>query len=96
MDENGPFISVQLVVCGLLMQAWPSWISSQYIKEQGRFLEGLWQGHGPGKFFGRSANFSVFRSKFFIYTMFGPGLPGLFLVPVSFGPCSFNRQDPPL
>ncbi|MFS7943133.1 hypothetical protein Hanom_Chr06g00496741 [Helianthus anomalus] len=28
--------------------------------------------------------------------MFGPGLPGLFLVPVSFGPGKFNGQDPPL
>ncbi|KAJ0523251.1 hypothetical protein HanIR_Chr10g0491691 [Helianthus annuus] len=28
--------------------------------------------------------------------MFGPGLPGLFLVPVSFGPGTFNEQDPPL
>ncbi|MFS8019872.1 putative calcium/proton exchanger CAX, sodium/calcium exchanger membrane region [Helianthus anomalus] len=28
--------------------------------------------------------------------MFGPGLPGLFLVPVSFGPGRFNGQDPPL
>ncbi|MFS7936874.1 hypothetical protein Hanom_Chr05g00420911 [Helianthus anomalus] len=46
----------------------------------------LWQGHGPGKFFGRSANFPHFDRIFFINTMFGPGLPGLFLVPVSFGP----------
>ncbi|MFS7908598.1 hypothetical protein Hanom_Chr01g00085031 [Helianthus anomalus] len=28
--------------------------------------------------------------------MFGPGLPELFLVPVSFGPGTFNGQDPPL
>ncbi|MFS8004562.1 hypothetical protein Hanom_Chr13g01227321 [Helianthus anomalus] len=28
--------------------------------------------------------------------MFGPGLPGLFLVHVSFGPGTFNGQDPPL
>ncbi|MFS7984496.1 hypothetical protein Hanom_Chr11g00987111 [Helianthus anomalus] len=28
--------------------------------------------------------------------MSGPGLPGLFLVPVSFGPGTFNGQDPPL
>ncbi|KAJ0793811.1 putative Rab-GTPase-TBC domain-containing protein [Helianthus annuus] len=28
--------------------------------------------------------------------MFGPGLSGLFLVSVSFGPGTFNGQDPPL
>ncbi|MFS7958948.1 hypothetical protein Hanom_Chr08g00684891 [Helianthus anomalus] len=28
--------------------------------------------------------------------MFGMGLSGLFLVPVSFGPGMFNGQDPPL
>ncbi|KAJ0716313.1 hypothetical protein HanPI659440_Chr13g0511241 [Helianthus annuus] len=31
--------------------------------EQGRFLEG----HGPGKIFGRSANFSHFDRNFYIY-----------------------------
>ncbi|KAM0012188.1 hypothetical protein Hdeb2414_s0055g00756441 [Helianthus debilis subsp. tardiflorus] len=33
-----------------------------------RFLEGLWQGHGPGKFFGRSANFLHFDQNF-LYTL---------------------------
>ncbi|MFS7969227.1 hypothetical protein Hanom_Chr09g00806651 [Helianthus anomalus] len=31
---------------------------------QGRFLIGLWQGHGLGRFFGRDANFFAFRSNF--------------------------------
>ncbi|MFS7957427.1 hypothetical protein Hanom_Chr07g00666261 [Helianthus anomalus] len=32
--------------------------------KQGRFLEGLWQGHSPGKFFSRSANFPHFDRNF--------------------------------
>ncbi|MFS7985409.1 hypothetical protein Hanom_Chr11g00998031 [Helianthus anomalus] len=31
---------------------------------QGRFLEGPWQGHDPGKFFRRSANFPHFDRNF--------------------------------
>ncbi|MFS7902543.1 hypothetical protein Hanom_Chr01g00012511 [Helianthus anomalus] len=58
----------------------------------GRILEELWQGHGPGKFFGRSANFRISIEIFYIYYVW----PGLFLVSVSFGPGTFNGQDPPL
>ncbi|MFS7945082.1 hypothetical protein Hanom_Chr06g00519801 [Helianthus anomalus] len=63
--------------------------------EQGRFLEGPWQGHGPGKFFCRSANFPHFDRIFYIYYVW-PELARVFLVPVSFGPGTFNGQDPPL
>ncbi|MFS7929654.1 hypothetical protein Hanom_Chr04g00335101 [Helianthus anomalus] len=52
---------------------------------QGRFLIELWQGHGPGKFLGRSANFSHFDRNF-LYI----------LVSVSFGPGTFNEEDPSL
>ncbi|MFS8008831.1 hypothetical protein Hanom_Chr14g01277541 [Helianthus anomalus] len=59
--------------------------------KQGRFLEG----HGPGKIFGRSANFSHFNRNFYIYYVW-PGLTRTFLVPVSFGSGTFIGQDPPL
>ncbi|MFS7940859.1 hypothetical protein Hanom_Chr05g00469251 [Helianthus anomalus] len=50
-----------------------------------------WQGHGPGKFFGRSANFPHF-DRIFLYIYY----VWLFLVPLSFDPGTFNGQDPPL
>ncbi|MFS7889001.1 hypothetical protein Hanom_Chr00s000003g01601621 [Helianthus anomalus] len=50
------------------------------------------QGHGPGKFFGRNANFPHFDRNFYIYYI----RPGHFLVSVSFGPRTFNGQDPPV
>ncbi|MFS7941099.1 hypothetical protein Hanom_Chr05g00472151 [Helianthus anomalus] len=62
---------------------------------QGRFLEGPWQGHGPGKFFGRSANFPHFNRKFLYILCLARACPG-FLVHVSFSPGTFNGQDPPL
>ncbi|MFS7990890.1 hypothetical protein Hanom_Chr11g01064271 [Helianthus anomalus] len=55
---------------------------------QGRFLEGHWQGHGLGKFFGRSANFPHFDRNFlyilfFARAFFSARVPG-----------TFNGQDP--
>ncbi|MFS7985145.1 hypothetical protein Hanom_Chr11g00995071 [Helianthus anomalus] len=45
---------------------------------QGRFLEGLWQGHGPGKFYGRSANFSHFDRNFLYILVLARACLGLF------------------
>ncbi|MFS7956048.1 hypothetical protein Hanom_Chr07g00649961 [Helianthus anomalus] len=63
---------------------------------QGRFLEGLWQGHDPDNFFGRSSNFPHFDRNFLYILCLARACPGFFLVPVSFGPGRFNGQDPPL
>ncbi|MFS7980938.1 hypothetical protein Hanom_Chr10g00945031 [Helianthus anomalus] len=59
------------------------------------YLIVLWQGHGPGKFFSRSANFPHSIEIFYIYFVW-PGLAQVFLVSVSFGPGTFNGQNPPL
>ncbi|MFS8011758.1 hypothetical protein Hanom_Chr14g01312861 [Helianthus anomalus] len=65
----------------------------------GRILVEPWQGHGPGKFFVRSANFPHFDRNF-VYILCSAlasfSAVVLILVSVSFGPGRFNRQDPPL
>ncbi|MFS7971367.1 hypothetical protein Hanom_Chr09g00831891 [Helianthus anomalus] len=72
--------------------------ASQYLGVElgGRFLIEVWQGHGPGKFSGRSAKFSHFDRKFSYILCLARACPGFFLVHVSFGPGTFNWQDPPL
>ncbi|MFS7909095.1 hypothetical protein Hanom_Chr01g00090741 [Helianthus anomalus] len=76
-----------------------------YSKQQGlsfthgRILVELWQGYGPGKFFGRSVNFLHFDRNF-VYILCSAlasfSAVVLILVSVSFGPSRFNGQDPPL
>ncbi|MFS8013242.1 putative RNA helicase [Helianthus anomalus] len=44
----------------------------------GRILVGLWQGHGPGKFFGRSANFPHFDRNFLYILCLARACPGFF------------------
>ncbi|MFS7963644.1 hypothetical protein Hanom_Chr08g00740781 [Helianthus anomalus] len=43
-----------------------------------RILEGMWQVHGPGKFFGRSANFRHFNRKFLYILCLARACPGFF------------------
>ncbi|MFS8007259.1 hypothetical protein Hanom_Chr14g01258921 [Helianthus anomalus] len=70
-----------------------------FVELQGRILEEPWQGHGPGNFFGRSANFPHFNRNF-VYILCSArasfSAVVLILVHVSFGPDRFNWQDPPL
>ncbi|MFS7914391.1 hypothetical protein Hanom_Chr02g00152801 [Helianthus anomalus] len=67
--------------------------------DHGRILMEPWQGHGPGKFFGRSANFPHFDRNF-VYILCSAlanfSAVVLILVSLSFGPGRFNGQDPPL
>ncbi|KAJ0556880.1 hypothetical protein HanIR_Chr07g0318801 [Helianthus annuus] len=56
----------------------------------------MWQGHGPGKFFGRNANFPHFDRNFLHILCLARACPNFFLVPVSFGSGTFNGQDPSL
>ncbi|KAJ0956525.1 hypothetical protein HanPSC8_Chr01g0015831 [Helianthus annuus] len=57
---------------------------------QGRFLEEPWQGHGSGKFFGRSANFPHFDRNFYIYYVW-PGLVRAFFSVRVFRPWHVQR-----
>ncbi|KAJ0925530.1 hypothetical protein HanRHA438_Chr04g0160731 [Helianthus annuus] len=74
-------------------------LMSSSLRKQGRILVDPWQGHGPGKFFGRSANFPHFDRNF-VYILCSAlasfSAVVLILVSVSFGPGRFNGQDPPL
>ncbi|KAJ0683342.1 hypothetical protein HanPI659440_Chr16g0657291 [Helianthus annuus] len=45
---------------------------------QGRFLIEPWQGHGPGKFFGRSVNFPHFDRNFLCILYLARACPGFF------------------
>ncbi|MFS8000592.1 hypothetical protein Hanom_Chr12g01180211 [Helianthus anomalus] len=44
----------------------------------GRILEELWQGHGPGKFFGCSVNFPHFDRNFLHILCLARACPGFF------------------
>ncbi|MFS7975791.1 hypothetical protein Hanom_Chr10g00884841 [Helianthus anomalus] len=41
-------------------------------------LVGIWQGHGPSKFFGRSANFPHFDRNFLYILCLARAFPGFF------------------
>ncbi|MFS8031864.1 putative trans-zeatin O-beta-D-glucosyltransferase [Helianthus anomalus] len=65
-----------------LFQGWLNLIYNQKPTDhQGRFLEGHWQGHGQGKFFGRSANFPRFDRKFLYILCLAWACPGFFWCP---------------
>ncbi|MFS8024529.1 hypothetical protein Hanom_Chr16g01464331 [Helianthus anomalus] len=49
----GLYVSLSVCICLLEVEC-----------GQGRFLIEVWQGHGPDKFFGRSANFPHFDPNF--------------------------------
>ncbi|KAJ0900691.1 hypothetical protein HanPSC8_Chr08g0316661 [Helianthus annuus] len=51
----------------------------------------LWQVHARASFSALVLIFRISIEFFYIYYVW----PGLFLVPVSFGPGTFNGQDPP-
>ncbi|KAJ0736321.1 hypothetical protein HanPI659440_Chr11g0442131 [Helianthus annuus] len=52
--------------------------NKDWLDDQGRFLVRLWQGHGPGKFFGHSVNFPHFDRNFLYILCLARACPGFF------------------